>query len=129
MWQNPFHNFGDTHTVCFPTAASARESAEQAAVRSKLSGKGHRKLDESSVVTLDQALDVGVFTQKVRVMKMDVEGYEPNVFAGGERFFESRFAPEIVVMETHLGNLNNAFGKERGADKLREMFAFLVRKG
>lgn len=51
------------------------------------------------VTTLDKLLGSST---KIDVMKIDVEGYEFNVFAGGEKSL-FKYPPRLIVMEYNVG--------------------------
>jgi hypothetical protein len=65
-----------------------------------------------NTTTLDDALLDGVFdhVDRIDVMKIDVEGFEPAVIMGGNRFFESKYAPRYVYMEMVSPLMDAAFG-------------------
>jgi len=63
-------------------------------------------------------------------MKIDVEGFEPSVILGGNRFFESKYAPRYVFMEMVSSLMDSAFGaKTRGKDYLRTTLLHLANHG
>lgn len=51
-----------------------------------------------NTTTLDDALLAGLFdhVERVDVMKIDVEGFEPSVIFEGNRFFQSEYAPTLL---------------------------------
>lgn len=127
LWQVALKNFGDTHTVCPDMEAEARRG---------LIDSGYERVGDMVVGTLDHALAENVFSRKVDLMKMDVEGYEPHVLAGGRRFFESEFAPRRIVMEVLSKNLVEAGMGDGGAAVVSELkllldygYAVVVRGG
>ncbi|KAL3799029.1 hypothetical protein HJC23_005168, partial [Cyclotella cryptica] len=85
-------NFGDTHSVC-------DEKTRESFLINK-----YEPLGWMNTTTLDDALLAGVFDSYsgIDVMKIDVEGFEPSVFAGANRFFESKYAPRYIFIEFNV---------------------------
>ena len=59
---------------------------------------GYVSLGWMNTTTLDDALLACLFdhVERVDVMKIDVEGFEPSVIFGGNRFFQSEYVPTYV---------------------------------
>ena len=77
-------------------------------------------------------LVAGVFAgiDHIDIMKIDVEGFEPSVILGGNRFFESKYAPRYVFMEMVSSFMDSAFGsKNRGDDYFRAILLHLANHG
>ena len=84
------------------------------------------------MTTPDDALLTGLFdhVKRVDVMKIDVEGFEPSVIFGGNRFFQSEYAPTYVFMEMVSSCMDSAFGSTRqGDDYIRAVLMHLVNHG
>ena len=66
--------------------------------RAHFLGNGYASLGWMNTTTLDDALLAGLFNhvERVDVMKIDVEGFEPSVIFGGNRFFQSEYVPTYV---------------------------------
>ena len=77
-------NIGDTHSVCDDKT------------RAHFLDNGYVSLGWMNTTTLDDALLACLFdhVERVDVMKIDVEGFEPSVIFGGNRFFQSEY-PQI----------------------------------
>lgn len=79
-------------------------------LQSSSSNLGGAKLVEQApgteackVCTLDALDDAGLFsgvTNGIKLLKIDVEGHEANVFRGGGEFFR-RYTPQYVLFESH----------------------------
>ena len=85
-----------------------------------------------NTTTLDDALLEGAFDDfnGIDIMKIDVEGFEPSVIAGGNRFFESKYAPKYIFMETVSSYMGLAVGAEtRGKDLLTTVLVHLGNHG
>ena len=89
LFQQKHVNIGDTHSVC------------DEKTRAQMLSNGYASLGWMNTTTLDDALVAGAFASldRIDVMKIDVEGFEPSVILGGNRFFESKYAPRYVFME------------------------------
>jgi FkbM family methyltransferase len=110
LFQQKHVNIGDTHSVC------------DEKTRAHFLGSGYASLGWMNTTTLDDALVAGAFAgiDRIDIMKIDVEGFEPSVILGGNRFFESKYAPRYVFMEMVSSLMDSAFGaKTRGKDYLR----------
>ena len=84
------------------------------------------------MTTPDDALLTGLFdhVKRVDVMKIDVEGFEPSVIFGGNRFFQSEYAPTYDFMEIVSSFMDSAFGSRRqGDDYIRTVLVHLVNHG
>jgi len=89
--------------------------------RAHFLGAVYASLGWMNTTTLDDALHEGAFdhVDRVDVMKIDVEGFEPSVIAGGNQFFESKYAPRYVFMEMVSSLVDSVFGaKGCGKDEL-----------
>eukprot|EP01082_Thalassiosira_pseudonana_P005561 g4959.t1 g4959 contig18:320460-321366(-) len=79
LFQDESRNIGDTHSIC-----------DEQTLNLFLSEKSqYKSLGWMNTTTLDDALNNGMFDSidgGIDVMKMDVEGFEPNVIAGGNAF-------------------------------------------
>ena len=113
LFQQKHVNIGDTHSVC------------DEKTRAHFLGSGYASLGWMNTTTLDDALVAGAFAgiDRIDIMKIDVEGFEPSVILGGNRFFESKYAPRYVFMEMVSSLMDSAFGaKTRGKDYLRSTY-------
>jgi len=120
LFQQKHVNIGDTHAVC------------DEKTRAHFLGNGYASLGWMNTTTLDDALRKGAFDHidRVDVMKIDVEGFEPSVIAGGNQFFESKYAPRYVFMEMVSSLMDSAFGaKGRGKDELGATLLHLANHG
>ena len=84
------------------------------------------------MTTPDDALLTGLFdhVKRVDVMKIDVEGFEPSVIFGGNRFFQSEYAPTYDFMEMVSSFMDSAFGSRRqGDDYIRAVLMHLANHG
>jgi len=120
LFQQKHVNIGDTHSVC------------DEKTRAHFLGNGYASLGWMNTTTLDDALREGAFdhVHRVDVMKIDVEGFEPSVIAGGNQFFESIYAPRYVFMEMVSSLMDSAFGaKGRGGDELAATLLQLANHG
>jgi hypothetical protein len=85
-----------------------------------------------NTTTLDIALEEGHFNHvgQVDVMKVDVEGFEYSVMEGGNRFFQSRFAPKYIFMELVSSMMGDAGGlSDRGESRLESVLMKLTNYG
>lgn len=120
LFQQKHINIGDTHAVC------------DEKTRAHFLGAGYASLGWMNTTTLDDAFVDGAFDHldRIDVMKIDVEGFEPAVIAGGNRFFESKYAPRYVFMEMVSSLMDSASGaKGRGQDYLRTTLLHLGNHG
>ena len=120
LFQQRHVNIGDTHSVCDDKT------------RAHFLGNGYASLGWMNTTTLDDALLTGLFdhVERVDVMKIDVEGFEPSVIFGGNRFFQSEYAPTYVFMEMVSSFMDSAFGSRRqGDDYIRAVLMHLVNHG
>ena len=120
LFQQKHVNIGDTHSVC------------DEKTRAHFLGSGYASLGWMNTTTLDDALVAGAFAgiDRIDIMKIDVEGFEPSVILGGNRFFESKYAPRYVFMEMVSSLMDSAFGaKTRGKDYLRTTLLHLANHG
>jgi hypothetical protein len=63
-------------------------------------------------------------------MKVDVEGFEYSVMEGGNRFFQSRFAPKYIFMELVSSMMGDAGGlSDRGESRLESVLMKLTNYG
>ena len=120
LFQQRHVNIGDTHSVCDDKT------------RAHFLGNGYASLGWMNTTTLDDALLTGLFdhVERVDVMKIDVEGFEPSVIFGGNRFFQSEYAPTYVFMEMVSSFMDSAFGSRRqGDDYIRAVLMHLANHG
>jgi len=120
LFQQKLINIGDTHSVC------------DGASRSKFIGKGYTSLGWMNTTTLDITFEEGHFDHvgHVDVMKVDVEGFEYSVMEGGNRFFQSRFAPKYIFMELVSSMMGDAGGlSDRGESRLESVLMKLTNYG
>ena len=120
LFQQRHVNIGDTHSVCDDKT------------RAHFLGNGYASLGWMNTTTLDDALLAGLFNhvERVDVMKIDVEGFEPSVIFGGNRFFQSEYAPTYVFMEMVSSLMDSAFGSRRqGDDYIRAVLMHLANHG
>ena len=113
-------NIGDTHSVCDDKT------------RAHFLDNGYVSLGWMNTTTLDDALLACLFdhVERVDVMKIDVEGFEPSVIFGGNRFFQSEYVPTYVFMEMVSSFMDSAFGSRRqGDDYIRAVLMHLVNHG
>lgn len=120
LFQQETVNVGDTHSIC------------DEETRRQFSARGYARLGWMNTTTLDDALLEGAFdgVHGIDIMKIDVEGYEPSVIAGGNRFFESKYAPKYIFMETVSPYMGLVVGAEtRGKDLLTTVLVHLGNHG
>jgi len=120
LFQQRNVNIGDTHSIC------------DEETRRQFSTRGYTRLGWMNTTTLDDALLEGAFdgVHGIDIMKIDVEGFEPSVIAGGNRFFESIYAPRYVFMEAVSSYMGLAVGSEaRGKDYLKAAVMHLANHG
>ena len=121
LFQQRNVNIGDTHSIC------------DEETRRQFSARGYARLGWMNTTTLDDALLEGFFDgikAPIDVMKIDVEGFEPAVIAGGNQFFESKYAPRYIFMETVSSYMGLAVGLEaRGKDYLKVALVHLANHG
>ena len=120
LFQQENVNVGDTHSIC------------DKETRRQFSTRGYTRLGWMNTTTLDDALLEGAFDgfDGVDIMKIDVEGFEPSVIAGGNRFFESKYAPKYIFMESVSSYMGLAVGAEtRGKDLLTTVLVHLGNHG
>ena len=120
LFQQRSVNIGDTHSVC------------DGASRSQFTRKGYTSLGWMNTTTLDIAFEEGHFNHvgHVDVMKVDVEGFEYSVMEGGNRFFQSRFAPKYIFMELVSSMMGDAGGlSDRGESRLESVLMKLTNYG
>ena len=113
-------NIGDTHSVC------------DEKTRERFLKKQYRRLGWMNTTTLDDALLDGTFkmVDGIDVMKIDVEGFEPAVIAGGNRFFQSQYAPRYIFMEMVSKMMGEAIGDgNHGKDYFKSVLLHLVNHG
>ena len=62
-------------------------------------------MQHCNTTTYDDALNLGAFDHftHIDVMKVDIEGFGKNIFAGTS-FFESKYAPVYIFMEFNPSN-------------------------
>ena len=120
LFQQETVNVGDTHSIC------------DEETRRQFSARGYARLGWMNTTTLDDALLEGAFdgVHGIDIMKIDVEGFEPSVIAGGNRFFESKYAPKYIFMEAVSSYMGLAVGAEtRGKDLLTTVLVHLGNHG
>jgi FkbM family methyltransferase len=120
LFQQSSINIGDTHSVC------------DAASRPQFIKKGYNSLGWMNTTTLDITLEEGYFDHvgHVDIMKVDVEGFEYSVMEGGNRFFQSRFAPKYIFMELVSSMMGDAGGlSDRGESRLESVLMKLENYG
>ena len=120
LFQQRHVNIGDTHSVCDDKT------------RALFLDNGYASLGWMNMTTPDDALLTGLFdhVKRVDVMKIDVEGFEPSVIFGGNRFFQSEYAPTYDFMEIVSSFMDSAFGSRRqGDDYIRTVLVHLVNHG
>jgi len=113
-------NIGDTHTVCSEGSRRLMENG------------GYKRLGWMNTTTLDDALLNGWFDNHkvINLMKIDVEGFEPAIISGANKFFQSKYAPKYIIMEMVGKMMGVAFGNnERGGDYLKSTLLLLHNHG
>ena len=113
-------NIGDTHSVC------------DKKTRDKMLGNKYESLGWMNTTTLDDALFSGTFSSvdHIDVMKIDVEGFESAVIFGGNKFFESKYAPSYVYMEMVSSFMDTVTGSEnKGNDFFRAILLHMHNHG
>ena len=113
-------NIGDTHAVCSEGSRRLMENA------------GYKRLGWMNTTTLDDALLDGWFDNHrvINVMKIDVEGFEPAIISGANKFFQSKYAPKYIIMEMVGTLMGDAFGNnKRGGDYLKSTLLSLHNHG
>ena len=120
LFQQMDVNIGDTHSVC------------DSETKKTFVEKNYQSLGWMNTTTLDDALRSGTFSMidRVDVMKIDVEGFEPSVFLGGNRFFQSSFAPRYLFVELVSERMGEVQGlHDRGKHRLRSVLLALANYG
>lgn len=119
LFQQKGVNIGDTHSIC---NEKTRESFIQ---------MQYTQLGWMNTTTLDDALLEGLFDlySGIDVMKMDVEGFEPSVMAGANRFFESKYAPTYIFLEFTSKTVSTSVGSADARDYMKSILIHLKNHG
>lgn len=120
LFQQMDVNIGDTHSVC-------DQETKKTFVE-----KNYQSLGWMNTTTLDDAVRIGTFSMidMVDVMKIDVEGFEPSVFLGGNKFFQSDLAPRFIFVELVSERMGEVQGlHDRGKHRLRSVLLTLANYG
>ena len=120
LFQQMEVNIGDTHSVC------------DAETRKVFVEKNYEPLGWMNTTTLDNAMRTGMFgtISTIDVMKIDVEGFEPSVFLGGNEFFQSKLTPRFIFVELVSERMGEVRGQhDRGKHRLRSVLLFLADYG
>jgi len=91
----------------------------------------YTQLGWMNTTTLDDALLEGLFDlySGIDVMKMDVEGFEPSVMAGANRFFESKYAPTYIFLEFTSKTVSTSVGSADARDYMKSILIHLKNHG
>ncbi|ACO68208.1 hypothetical protein MICPUN_64984 [Micromonas commoda] len=120
LFQQKELNIGDTHSVCDDET------------RKVFVEKNYEPLGWMNTTTLDNAMRTGMFgtIDTIDVMKIDVEGFEPSVFLGGNEFFQSKLTPKFIFVELVSERMGEVRGQhDRGKHRLRSVLLSLTNYG